>query len=133
MARTKHFFIQTFRNPAFDLTWDKEPGWHPQADIYQTEEQTLIYIEVAGVPEDQLKLHVEERQLIIEGERQPPVLPHPQHCQQAEIAYGPFRRVLPLPADADESAIQAHYQAGILQIIVPRKDRSSKSIQVNIR
>lgn len=133
MARTRHFFIQTFRSPTFDIVWDRDSGWHPQADIYQTQEQTLIYVEVPGVPEDRLKLHVEERQLIIEGERQPPSMPHPQHCQQAEIAYGPFRRVLSLPADADENAIQAHYQAGILQIIVPRKDPKGESIQVNIR
>jgi HSP20 family protein len=102
-------------------------------DIYQTDAEILIHIEAAGVPEDALKLHLENGQLIIEGERRQPPLPCPQHCVQVEISYGAFRRVLPLPADADGNAIQAHYQSGILQIVVPRKSQNTQNVKVQIR
>lgn len=133
MAKTTHFLIQTFRNPQFEVSWAGESSWQPRMDIYQTDEEILIHLEAAGVPENSLKLHLENGQLVIEGERQRPPLPCPQHCVQVEISYGAFRRVLPLPPDAAGNAIRAHYQAGILQITVPRKTRDTQNVKVEIR
>jgi HSP20 family protein len=133
MAKTTHFFIQTFPLREFEMAWPSESSWQPHVDIYQTDAEILIHVEAAGVPEDALKLHLENGQLIIEGERRQPPLPCPQHCVQVEISYGAFRRVLPLPADADGNAIQAHYQSGILQIVVPRKSKTQQNVKVEIR
>lgn len=133
MAKTTHFYIHTFRNSPFEMAWASESSWQPRVDIYQTENAILIHAEVAGVPEDRLRLHLENAQLVIEGERARPPLPCAQHCLQVEITYGAFRRVLPLPPDADGNAIQAQYQAGILQITVPRKAPKNQSVKVEIR
>ena len=133
MAKTTHFFIQTFPLREFETTWPSESRWQPRVDIYQTDAEILIHVEAAGVLEDQLKLHLENGQLILEGERRQPPLPCPQHCIQVEIAYGAFRRVLPLPGDADGNAIEAHYHSGILQIVVPRKSKTEQNVKVAIR
>ena len=133
MAKTTHFFIQTWRNPAYEAGWDAENNWQPRVDIYQTDSAVLIHVEAAGIAEENLNLHLENGQLVIQGERRQPPLPCPQHCVQVEISYGAFARVLPLPPDADAQNIRAIYQSGILQITIPRKAKTSQAVKVEIR
>lgn len=133
MAKTTRFYIHRLAATPFEVAWASESSWQPRVDVYQTEDATLMHVEVAGVPEDRLQLHLENNRLIIEGERERPPLPCPQHCVQVEITYGRFRRELPLPPDADGNAIQAHYQAGILQITIPRRAPQNQNVKVEIR
>ena len=107
--------------------------WQPRADIYETAEAVLVHVEAPGLDEEHLRLRFEPGQLIIEGTRACPVLDTPRHCVQVEIEYGPFRRALPLPPDADGEAIEARYEAGVLFIQVPRKKASPPTnMRVNI-
>lgn len=133
MAKTTRFYIHRLTATPFEVAWASESSWQPRVDIYQTEDATLMHVEVPGVPEERLRLHLENSRLVIEGERERPPLPCPQHCMQVEITYGSFRRELPLPPDANGNAIQAHYQAGILQITIPRRTAQSKNVKVEIR
>ena len=133
MAKTTHFFIQTLRAPAYEMAWGGESSWQPHVDIYQTDAEVLIHVEAAGVREEDLNLHLENGQLMIQGERQQPPLPCPQHCVQVEISYGTFQRILPLPPDADAQNIRAVYQSGILQISIPRKPQTPQNLRVEIR
>ncbi len=133
MAKTTRFYIHRLTATPFEVAWASESSWQPRVDIYQTQDATLMHVEVPGVPEERLRLHLENGRLIIEGERIRPPLPCPQHCLQVEITYGTFRRELPLPSDADGNAIQAHYQAGILQITIPRRTPQSQNVKVEIR
>lgn len=133
MAKTTHFFIQTLRTPAFEMAWANESNWQPRVDVYQTEDEVLIHIEAAGIAEENLHLHLENGQLVIQGERERPPMPCPQHCVQVEISYGAFQRVLPLPVDADAQNIQAVYQSGILRISIPRKTKPAQNVKVEIR
>lgn len=133
MAKTTHFFIQTLRSPSYEMAWTSEANWQPRVDIYQTDSEILIHIEAAGIKEENLSLHLENGQLVIQGQRERPPLPCPQHCVQVEISYGTFQRVLPLPADADAQSIRAVYQFGILQISVPRATKTSQNVKVEVR
>jgi HSP20 family protein len=48
--------------------------------------------------------------------------------------YGPFRRRFALPPNADGDGISATYDAGILQITVPRREKSApQEINVQIK
>jgi HSP20 family protein len=50
---------------------------------------------------------------------------------QIEIAHGPFRRELTLPAEVDAEAAAANYRDGILEVILP-KARASLPSQLRI-
>lgn len=134
MTKRTHFLVQTFRAPAseFRMSWTDNAQWQPRVDIYQTDDEILIHLEAAGLREDGLQLQYENGQLIIEGRRERPEIPCPQHCLQVEISYGSFRKVLVLPRDVDADAIRANYQNGILQIVAPRKPRPKQNVQISI-
>jgi len=131
----KHTFV-FMRSYRGNLNWTDNPwqegNWQPRADIYVGDENIHVYVEVAGLEEDQLRLHYESGQLTIEGERMQPPLPNVASCHQVEIAYGMFRRVVTLPADVDPENIDAQYQSGILEITIPRLPVHHQSIKVNI-
>ena len=131
---TTHLLLQTLPGSTIELgiAWGA-PRWQPRVDIYETQDTILIQIEAAGLNEQNLRLHYEPGQLVIEGWRERPALPCPTRCLQVEIDYGPFARSLPLPPDADGRSIEASYQAGMLLITVPRqKPVEPQSVRVNV-
>ncbi len=105
-------------------------GWHPPADVSETEDSLHLYIEVPGVDENEVDIRVEGDILTIRGERQRPN-PSSGTFLQTEILMGPFHRVFKLPAVVDTSNIQARYERGILEIILPKQEVSvSKSVKI---
>ena len=133
MARRTHLFVQRLHVPAaeFNLSWADETQWQPRVDVYQTDEEFLLHVEAAGVREQDLQLHFEDGRLVVEGRRERPDLPCPQHCLQVEISYGAFRRVIALPREIDSESITASFSNGLLQIVVPRRKSSVQNIQIN--
>lgn len=105
-------------------------GWQPRVDVYQVEDALLIQVEAPGLHLDDLNLHFEPGELLVEGRRAQPALPAPAHAMLVEMSYGPFRRRILLPPNCDGDGIKATYEAGILQISVPT--RKPENLKVSI-
>lgn len=99
------------------------PTWQPSVDIYEMADALLVQVEAPGLQLEDLNLSLDGGKLIVEGNRVRPPLPSPARAALIEMTYGKFRRVLPLPTDVDGDAIQATYDAGVLQIHIPRVPR----------
>lgn len=104
--------------------------WQPRLDAYQTSEALLVQIEAPGLSLDDIELHFQPGQLIVQGVRKRPQLGADARAAMVEIAYGPFQRVVPLPSDADGEHIEANYEAGILSVRVPRIQRGPQKISI---
>ncbi|MBW3635409.1 MAG: Hsp20/alpha crystallin family protein [Armatimonadetes bacterium] len=96
-------------------------AWQPRVDVYEMADAIVILVEAPGLETDNLKLHFEPGELIVEGFRTRPQLPDAARAALVEIHYGVFKRQFVLPANADGEGIAATYDAGILQITVPRR------------
>ncbi len=75
-------------------------------------------VDIAGIDPDQVNVATADGALVISGER------HREECggrtyQQMEVEYGPFQRVIQLPADADPANAKATYDKGLLRIVLP--------------
>ena len=135
MARyTTHLLLQapTGGNVEFGASWNSTQ-WQPRVDVYESADAIMIQVEAPGLDEGNLRLHFEQGHLVVEGRRLRPAPTCPVRALQVEISYGPFRRVLPLPADADGENIEANYQSGVLQITVPRRtQREPQNVRINV-
>lgn len=95
-------------------------GFRPQVDCYRTADppELTIVVDLAGVSTGDVRVLAVDRALVIEGERPRPRLAHVSY-QQLEIDYGPFRRRVELPPEADAERAVATYDRGVLRISVP--------------
>lgn len=89
----------------------------PPVDIYENKEHLLIFADLPGVKEDQLKVRFENNQLSIEGAYS---FQHPVSGEKTDFVYS---RAFVLPDSVDPEAISARLSDGVLRIELPRHER----------
>lgn len=105
--------------------------WEPAMDIYETDDELVIHVELPGVKENEINLVVDKNVLIIHGERKEPKQESKRSYHQMEIVWGPFERAVQLPFPVDFSKIRASYEDGILEVILPKaKGEKARKIEV---
>ncbi len=105
-------------------------GWTPRADIYETADRILVILEIPGVERDDLEIVVQGRYLRVAGSREQPASSGCVRWHQMEIAYGPFERVVALPAEADPERIEATYRDGYLRIEIVREAAGTRAVPI---
>jgi HSP20 family protein len=93
-------------------------GWRPPTDVYETAEQIIVLIEVAGVSEEDLSVTLFSDLLVVEGVRsQSPFFQKGMSaCHQLGIKYGEFRSEIYVPVPVDHDGVTAEYKNGLLKI-----------------
>ena len=101
------------------LTWQVRPGtWSPPTDMYETEMEYLVRLEVAGMQEEDFEVSVESNVLFVAGVRHD--VPERRAYHQMEIRFGKFNVSIGLPGPVDVDAARAEYIQGFLTIFLPR-------------
>ncbi|MCX7982741.1 MAG: Hsp20/alpha crystallin family protein [Syntrophales bacterium] len=93
-----------------------EHVWRPNTDVYETSEDILVIVDLAGVKIEDIHLEVGRRTVKIYGKREQKVLRGTTKYRLAEIAYGYFERQIALPVAVDEEKVAAIYRDGFLEI-----------------
>ena len=95
-------------------------GWRPSTDVYETPDELIVLIEVAGVTEEDLSVTLFSDLLVVEGNReQPPFLQAGMSaCHQLGIKFGPFRTEIYIPVTVDHDNVSAEYKNGLLKIVL---------------
>ena len=108
-------------------------GFRPPVDCFHTSEphQLTVVVELAGVAPETVEVVVEERGLIVSGERRRPRVDG-QVYQQMEIEYGPFQRRIQLAEDVEVERASAAYDRGFLTVTLPIADRAPRPERVVI-
>jgi len=107
-------------------------AWQPAIDIFETDSEVVVLIELAGVSENEIEVTIQHNILTIRGIRKDIKRGIKRIYSQMEIAWGPFERDIPLPSNVNVDKIKASYEAGILEVVLPKRDEE-KSRRVNIR
>jgi HSP20 family protein len=104
---------------------------HPRLDVYEEEEKITIYMDLPGLSVSGLKVEAKDNVLTIAGERSAPAVQDGTKSWHRGIMYGKFQRAIQLPETVNCDAIEAAYDAGVLQVIVPKMPKPApKVIQV---
>ena len=110
------------------MTMDK--GWRPQTDMYETADEIVIIMEIAGITTRDVSLKLDGKVLTLRGIRR-------ERCGEKrryhtmEIDYGPFERRLELPAKVDPERVVARFLQGFLEIKLV-KVQSAPTLRKNI-
>ncbi|MBM3189332.1 MAG: Hsp20/alpha crystallin family protein [Chloroflexi bacterium] len=95
--------------------------WRPPTDVYETEGQVVVKVEIAGMSEEGLEISLTDGRLVISGERRDQAAHAP--CltyQNMEIHYGLFHSEVELRWTVDEPGVAATYDRGFLYITLPK-------------
>lgn len=104
--------------------------WVPPVDIYETGQAYVLKAELPGIDPDTIKVEYRDQKLHLIGEKGNSAKGEVTHYQ-AERIYGPFRRTFALPEYISCENIEATYDQGVLEIVVPKSSPpANKSINV---
>jgi HSP20 family protein len=106
-------------------------AWAPALDISERKDAYLVTVELPGVELNDLQITMEDGLLTIQGERHFAHDSSEQQFHRVERRYGAFRRSITLPAQVQAEQIEASFDNGVLQIVVPKMEEAKpKRIQV---
>lgn len=99
----------------------QESEWLPPTDVYETEEEFVVLMELPGMEREEIKISFTEGVLTIRGERRDRNRSSHVHYHQMEIRYGPFQREIYFPLPLDREGIKAQYRQGLLRVALPKR------------
>lgn len=110
------------------LGWQVTAGaWSPPTDLFETPEEYVVSVEIAGMRESDLEVVYENGVLIVMGQR--PDRTERRAYHQMEIHFGKFSSAVALPGAVDLGRSQAEYQNGFLVVTLPKARRVDVKIE----
>ncbi len=103
----------------------------PAIDIYETDKDVVIKVEIPGIKKEDLDISVKDSALYIKGEKKEEKEENTEAIHKVERVYGTFERVITLPQNVKAQEAKAEYKDGILEIRLPKKEES-QSTKINI-
>lgn len=111
--------VETRREVLISGSWQVHSNvWTPPTDVYETETNLIVKVEVAGMREDDFEVAVEDYILSIRGNR--PGQNERRAYYQMEIRHGKFEIAIGLPTGINLEEAVAEYKEGFLTIVFPK-------------
>lgn len=123
--------MNLFFDQAFRRNYLSEPeAFGPRIDLYQTDNEVVATAELPGIDsKDDIEVMVAPDILAIKGELKRVQDVKDEHFIRAERYYGSFNRSIPLPAEVSPEGSKASYVNGLLEIRMPKSEKSRKNYQ----
>ncbi len=96
------------------------PAPLPAADLYETEKELIVELDVPGYDEKELALEASDHTLTIKGERTKEKEEKEKTFYLHERLEKHFERKFKLPPEADVEHVEATFKAGVLEVHVPK-------------
>ena len=113
---------ETRREVFHAVSWHVRSTWSPPTDVYETEENCVIKLEIAGMRDEDFEVAFENNILMISGSR--PDLNERRAYHQMEIRFGKFEVAMEIPVKVNMEKATAGYQDGFLVIVLPKVNSS---------
>jgi HSP20 family protein len=104
-----------------DVSFPIAPALAPAADVYETDGELVVELEVPGYEEKELKVEVTDHTLLVKGERKEETKKEDKTLRLHERLESTFERRFVLPAETDSEHVSASYGKGLLTLHVPKR------------
>ena len=107
--------------------------WCPTCDVSETNDEYRIKAELPEIRKEDVKIGIDNRVLTFQGERKQEKEEKGRKYHRVERSYGSFLRSFTLPGEVDETKIRAEFKDGILNLHLPKSEKSkTKLIEVKV-
>ncbi|MGD8255486.1 MAG: Hsp20/alpha crystallin family protein [Syntrophobacterales bacterium] len=107
-----------------------DTGWRPSLDLYETDDELTLLVDVSGIKPQDVEVVVEHEVVRISGNRCRPLGEKVSRVHHMEIDFGPFSQAIRLPIPVDPDGSSSTYRDGFLVVHLPKKSRISASVSV---
>lgn len=94
--------------------------WTPPTDVFETADEYVVRVEIAGMREDDFDVTYQNGILTIRGVRPEPPAPSRTY-HHVQIRYGEFFTAVRFQDAIDEDRIEAEYENGFLTVRLPKR------------
>jgi HSP20 family protein len=94
-------------------------GWQPLADVYEMPGSFVVLIELPGVEQEDVEIHVDGEVVVVRGQRKLGAA-RPERYHRMERSYGSFSRAFNLASEVDPDAVSAQFKDGLLRLELPK-------------
>ncbi len=97
-------------------------GWKPLTDVYETDHEFVVRMEVGGISEEDIDIGWEGESLLIRGRRNEEKESGNRLYHKIEITTGPFERRIAVPShiQLNKGSLRVLYRGGILELHVKK-------------
>jgi HSP20 family protein len=127
LQETMEQLLSDFSRLRMPLLLSKESVWRPMTDVYETEKEFVVRMEIPGMEAKDFSVILVDHMLIIRGVRRDPTPSSRKHFHKMEITLGPFERNIEIPPGFHISSLEAHYENGFLVVRVAKGTRELKA------
>lgn len=99
----------------------------PPVNITENENFYIVSLAAPGLKKDDIKIDLEGNMLTISSEKEEKIEEKDKKFTRKEYNFYSFSRSFTLPDDVKIDNIDAHYENGVLDIKLPRKEETNKS------
>src|SRR5262245_16973491 len=109
-------------------------AWAPACDIYESNNEIVVKVELPEVKSEDVRVSIENNILTIHGERRLSEETKKENYHRIERNYGEFTRSFTLPGFVDANKVNAEFKDGILRVMLAkREDAKPKHVEVKVK
>ncbi len=132
--RSTQNWLPDFFNDFFDNTWmDRAKTTAPAINVFETEKAYELELAAPGMTKEDFQIHVNNNcNLQIAMEKKTENKEDKKHGRylRREFSYEKFAQTLLLPDDVDQEKIEARMENGVLNVHLPKREKSQKPEKV---
>lgn len=110
-------------------------GWRePLADIWETENDVVVTIELPGVKKDDINLNIKENTLEVKVQSRQERVDEGDGFSRIERQYMGFYRLLQFPVEVIPEKAKATFENGVLEVRIPKTEKSKqKPVKIPVK
>ena len=120
-----------FNDSLYDNT--QVQNFIPEVDVLESEKTYELHLAVPGFDKSNFELAIDDKLLTVSGERKFEEKVSDKTFKSVQTRYGSFQRTFTLPENINVAKIEAHYNNGILEVIVPKDETKVLKSSIKVK
>ncbi|MFW6138348.1 MAG: archaeal heat shock protein Hsp14 [Spirochaetota bacterium] len=108
------------------LSETAEEAVTPSVDVWEDEENVYVEADMPGFEQKDISLNLRGNNLILSAKREEKKEEKKKNYYRSERYTGSVSRTIDLPAQVDESRVNARFKNGVLNVTLPKKEEEKK-------
>ena len=101
-----------------------EMNFNPAVDTQETEDSYLLSFDIPGIKKNEIDIQLVGNQLVVSGERKQEIDETERGRWNRGRLYGKFQRNFILPEGTQTDRIEARYENGVLELVIPKSEQA---------